>query len=350
MKTTSSRLDHYSGVMRMNKTFIIAEAGVNHNGSLELAKRLVDVAVDAGVDAVKFQTFKADKLVSRGAQKAEYQKQTTSADESQYEMIKKLELDENAHRELIHHCKDKKIIFLSTPFDHDSIDLLNNFGMPIFKIPSGEITNLPYLQHIGRLGKEAILSTGMADLGEIEDALEVLMHGGVPKEKITVLHATTEYPCPIEEVNLRAMQTIGAAFGVKVGYSDHTQGIEVAIAAVVMGACVIEKHFTLDRNLPGPDHKASLEPAELKAMVTAIRNIEIALGDGTKRLTPSEARNKPVARKSLVASQTIKAGEVFSEQNITTKRPGTGISPMRWNEIIGRTAFRDFAADELIEQ
>lgn len=350
MKTTSSRLDHYSGVMRMNKTFIIAEAGVNHNGSLELAKRLVDVAVDAGVDAVKFQTFKTDKLVSRGTQKAEYQKQTTSADESQYEMIKKLELDENAHRELIRHCKDKKIIFLSTPFDHDSIDLLNNFGMPIFKIPSGEITNLPYLRHIGRLGKEVILSTGMADLGEIEDALGVLMQTGVPKVRITVLHATTEYPCPINEVNLRAMQTIGAAFGIKVGYSDHTQGIEVPIAAVAMGACVIEKHFTLDRNLPGPDHKASLEPVELKAMVAAIRNVEIALGDGIKCLTPSEARNKPVARKSLVASQTIKAGEVFSEQNITTKRPGTGISPMRWDEIIGRTALRDFAADELIEQ
>lgn len=334
----------------MNKTFIIAEAGVNHNGSLELAKRLIDVAVDAGVEAVKFQTFKADKLVSRGAQKAEYQKQTTSADESQYEMIKKLELDENAHRELIRYCKDKKIIFLSTPFDHDSIDLLDNFGMPIFKIPSGEITNLPYLRHIGRLGKEVILSTGMADLGEIEDALEVLMQTGVPKVRITVLHATTEYPCPINEVNLRAMQTIGAAFGVKVGYSDHTQGIEVPIAAVAMGACVIEKHFTLDRNLPGPDHKASLEPEELKAMVAAIRNIEIALGDGIKRLTPSEARNKPIARKSLVARQTIKAGEVFSEQNIASKRPGTGISPMRWDEIIGRTALRDFAADELIEQ
>jgi len=333
----------------MNKIFIIAEAGVNHSGSLELAKRLVDVAVEAGVDAVKFQTFKADKLVSKSAQKAEYQKQTTSADESQYEMIKKLELDENAHRELIRYCIDKQIIFLSTPFDHDSIDLLNNFGMPIFKIPSGEITNLPYLRHIGRLGKEVILSTGMADLGEIEDALEVLMQTGIPKVRITVLHATTEYPCPIEDVNLRAMQTIGAAFGVKVGYSDHTQGIEVPIAAVAMGACVIEKHFTLDRNLPGPDHKASLEPKELKAMVAAIRNIEVALGDGIKRLTPSEARNKPVARKSLVASQAIKAGEVFSTQNITAKRPCTGISPMRWDEVMGRSAPRDFSADELIE-
>ena len=333
----------------MTKTFIIAEAGVNHNGSLELAKKLVDVAVDAGADAVKFQTFKADRLVSKDAQKADYQKQTTSVYESQYEMIKKLELDENAHRELIHYCKEKQIMFLSTPFDHDSIELLSNFGMPIFKIPSGEITNLPYLRHVGRLGKEVILSTGMADLGEIEDALDVLMQAGVPKEKVAVLHATTEYPCPIGEVNLRAMQTISAAFGVKVGYSDHTQGIEVPIAAVALGACVIEKHFTLDRTMEGPDHKASLEPGELKAMVTAIRNIEIALGDGIKRLTPSEARNKPVARKSLVASQEIKAGEIFSAQNINAKRPGSGISPMCWDEVMGRKATRDFAVDELID-
>ena len=333
----------------MTKVFIIAEAGVNHNGSLELAKRLVDVAVDAGADAVKFQTFKADKLVSKGAEKAEYQKQTTSVEESQYYMIKKLELDENAHRELIRHCKEKQIMFLSTPFDHDSIELLNNFGMPIFKIPSGEITNLPYLRHIGRLGKEVILSTGMADLGEIEDALDVLMQSGVPKEKITVLHATTEYPCPINEVNLRAMQTIRAAFGVKVGYSDHTQGIEVPIAAVAMGACIIEKHFTLDRAMEGPDHKASLEPNELKAMTLAIRHIDQAMGDGIKRPTPSEVRNKPIARKSLVASRAINDGEVFSTENITAKRPGNGISPMRWDEVISSIAPRNFAADELIE-
>lgn len=349
MKTTLSRLDHYSLVMKMNKTFIIAEAGVNHNGSLDFAKRLVDVAVEAGADAVKFQTFKADRLVSRSAQKAEYQKQTTSVDESQYEMIKKLELGDKAHRELIRYCKEMQIMFLSTPFDHDSIDLLHNLGMPIFKVPSGEITNLPYLRHIGKLGKEVILSTGMADLGEIEDALEVLMQAGVPKMGITVLHATTEYPCPIDEVNLRAMQTIGTAFGVKVGYSDHTQGIAVPIAAAAMGACVIEKHFTLDRNLPGPDHNASLEPHELKAMVGAIRDIEIALGDGVKRSTQSELRNRPVARKSLVASHAIKAGEVFSEKNMTVKRPGTGISPMLWDEVIGRKALRDFATDELIE-
>ena len=348
MKTISSNPVHYLQAMQMPKTFIIAEAGVNHNGSLELAKKLIDVAVNAGADAVKFQSFKADSLVSKSAQKADYQKLTTSPDESQYQMIKKLELDENAHRELIRYCNEKKILFLSTPFDLDSIELLNNFGMPIFKIPSGEITNLPYLRIIGSLGKEVIISTGMADLGEIEDALDVLMRAGTPKEKITILHATSEYPCPIEEVNLRAMQAIRAAFGVKVGYSDHTQGIEVSIAAVAMGACVIEKHFTLDRNLPGPDHKASLEPGELKHMVAAIRNIEAALGDGIKLIAPSEARNKPVARKSLVAKQAIKAGDVFSIDNITAKRPGTGISPMRWDEVIGRTAVYDFKADELI--
>lgn len=333
----------------MTKTFIIAEAGVNHNGSLELAMKLVDVAVGAGADAVKFQTFKADKLVSRGAQKAEYQKQTTAAEESQYEMIKKLELDENAHRELIRYCGQKQIMFLSTPFDHDSINLLNNFGMTIFKIPSGEITNLPYLRHIGHLGKEVILSTGMADLGEIEDALAVLMQGGVPKEKITVLHATTEYPCPIEEVNLRAMQTIRAAFGVKVGYSDHTQGIAVPIAAVAMGACVIEKHFTLDRTMEGPDHKASLVPNELNAMVRAIRHIDQALGDGIKKPSKSEIKNIAIARKSIVAARPIKIGESFCTDNITIKRPGNGISPMRWDEVIGRTAPREFSADELIE-
>jgi N,N'-diacetyllegionaminate synthase len=333
----------------MDRTFIIAEAGVNHNGSPELAKRLIDVAADAGADAVKFQTFKADKLVSKSAQKAEYQKQGAFAGESQYEMIRKLELDENAHRELIHYCNDKQIMFLSTPFDHDSINMLNDFGMPIFKIPSGEITNLPHLRHIGSLGKEVILSTGMADSGEIENALDVLIQAGASKEKITVLHATTEYPCPVEDVNLCAMQTIQATFGVKVGYSDHTQSFEVSIAAVAMGACVIEKHFTLDRAMEGPDHKASLESGELKTMVTAIRNIELALGDGVKRPTPGEAKNKSVARKSLLASQAIKAGEIFSAQNITAKRPGTGISPMRWDEIIGCTAPRDFAADELIE-
>ncbi len=327
-------------------TFIIAEAGVNHNGSLDLAKKLIDVAAEAGADAVKFQTFKAEKLVSKKAQKAEYQKQTTDAAESQYDMIKKLELDEPAHRELIRYCGEKKIRFLSTPFDHESIELLNTLGMEIFKIPSGEITNLPYLRHIGGLGKEVILSTGMADLGEIEDALDLLVSSGTPKEKITILHATTEYPCPMDEVNLRAMGTIASAFGVRTGYSDHTRGIEVPIAAVAMGASVIEKHFTLDRTMEGPDHKASLEPDELCAMVAAIRNIEKALGEGIKKPSPSEAKNMAVARKSIVAARPIRAGEVFTSENIAIKRPGTGISPMRYDEIVGERAARDYEEDE----
>lgn len=264
-------------------------------------------------------------------------------------MLRRLELSVEMHQELIAHCATRNIGFLSTGFDVESVDLLRGLGQNLFKIPSGEITNLPYLRHIERLGGAVILSTGMATLGEIEAAIEVLEQAGTPRAKLTVLHCTTEYPTPMSEVNLRAMQSMHAAFGVAVGYSDHTPGIEVAIAAVAMGASVIEKHFTVDRDLPGPDHKASLEPEELKAMVAAIRNIEIALGDGIKRLTPSEAKNKPVARKSLVAKQRIKAGDVFGEQNITAKRPGTGISPMRWNEVIGRTAPRDFAEDELIE-
>jgi N,N'-diacetyllegionaminate synthase len=264
-------------------------------------------------------------------------------------MLSRLELSAEMHSELIAHCAARNIGFFSTGFDVESVDLLVSLGQDHFKIPSGEITNLPYLCHIGRLGKAVILSTGMATLADIEAAIDVLEQAGTPRAKITVLHCTTEYPTPMDEVNLRAMQSIHAAFGVAVGYSDHSSGIEVAIAAVALGASVIEKHFTLDRNLPGPDHKASLEPIELKAMVAAIRNIEIALGDGIKRLTPSETKNKPVARQSLVASQAIKAGEVFSTQNITTKRPGTGISPMRWDEIIGRISPRDFSADELIE-
>jgi N,N'-diacetyllegionaminate synthase len=329
-------------------TFVIAEAGVNHNGSLELAKRLIDVAVDAGADAVKFQTFKAENLVCKGAQKANYQKQTTSIEESQFEMLKRLELDEMAHLEIIAYCKQKNIMFLSTPFDHDSIDMLNGFGMQIFKIPSGEITNLPYLRRIGQLGKEVILSTGMADIGEVEDALDVLMQSGVAKNQITVLHATTEYPCPIDEVNLRAMRTMRDAFGVKVGYSDHTQGIEVPIAAVAMGACVIEKHFTLDKSMDGPDHKASLEPDELKAMVRAIRRIDQAMGDGIKKPSKSETKNIPISRKSVVATKSIKVGEVFSIDNLTVKRPGAGINPMRWDEVVGSIAVRDFEPDESI--
>lgn len=331
------------------KTLIIAEAGVNHNGHLELAKRLIDSAADAGADLVKFQTFRADRQVTRTAKKADYQVQTTGSRESQFDMLRQLELTADMHKELLSHCATRNIGFFSTGFDIESIDLLVSLGQDRFKIPSGEITNLPYLRHIGRLGKCIILSTGMATLGDIEAAINVLEQAGTQRANITVLHCTTEYPTPMNEVNLRAMQSIRAAFSVAVGYSDHTPGIEVAIAAVAMGASVIEKHFTLDRNFPGPDHKASLEPAELKAMVTAIRNIEVALGDGIKRLTSSEIRNSSVARKSLVAGRPIKSGELFSIENITAKRPGTGISPMRWDEVIGRPSPRDFGADELIE-
>ena len=332
------------------RTLIIAEAGVNHNGDIDMAKKLIDVAAEAGADFIKFQTFSADRLVTHTAMKADYQIKTTERNESQLEMLRRLELTPAMHKELIAHCALRNISFFSTGFDIESVDLLVSLGQNQFKIPSGEITNLPYLRHIGQLGKPIIISTGMATLGEIEAAIEVLEQSGTSRANLTVLHCTTEYPTPMVDVNLRAMQSIHKAFGVAVGYSDHTQGIEVAIAAVALGASVIEKHFTLDRNLPGPDQKASLEPDELKAMVAAIRNIEIALGDGIKRLTPSEAKNKPVARKSLVASNPIKAGEVFSTQNITAKRPGTGISPMRWDIILGRRARRDFALDELIEE
>jgi N,N'-diacetyllegionaminate synthase len=331
------------------RTLIIAEAGVNHNGDIQLAMQLIDAATSAGADFVKFQTFNANRQVTRSAKKADYQTKTTDSTESQHAMLRRLELTEAMHRELIAHCATRNIGFFSTAFDIESVDLLVSLGQDHFKIPSGEITNLPYLRHIGQLGKAVILSTGMATLGEIEAAIDVLEQAGTPRGKLTVLHCTTEYPTPMSEVNLRAMQSIQAAFGVDVGYSDHTQGIEVAIAAVAMGATVIEKHFTLDRKLPGPDHQASLEPAELCAMVDAIRNIEAALGDGIKRLTPGETRNKPVARKSLVASRAIKVGEVFTAENITTKRPGTGISPMRWDEFLGNKALRDFAADELID-
>lgn len=332
----------------MSRVFIIAEAGVNHNGSLELAKRLIDVACEAGADAVKFQTFKADNLVSKKAQKAEYQKETTDSSESQYEMIKKLELDEMAHHELIAYCKLKNILFLSTPFDHESIALLHRLQMPIFKIPSGEITNLPYLRQIGSLKKEVILSTGMANLKEVEEALVILVKAGTPKEQITVLHATTEYPCPMDEVNLKAMETIRKAFNVKVGYSDHTKGIEIPIAAVAMGACVIEKHFTLDKTLEGPDHKASLAPAELVAMVKAIRNVEQALGDGVKKPSKSEEKNILIARKSIMTCKAIAKGEYFSEENLNIRRPGNGLSPMQWDKIIGSVALKNYAEDELL--
>jgi N,N'-diacetyllegionaminate synthase len=332
----------------MKKVFIIAEAGVNHNGSLELAKKLIDVAVVSGADAVKFQTFKAENLVSKNAQKADYQKQTTNNEESQFDMIKKLELDVQTHRILMDYCKEKNIMFLSTPFDHDSIDLLNDLGLEIFKIPSGEITNLPYLRHIGKLNKKVILSTGMADIGEIEDAMDILINAGTKKENITVLHANTMYPTPMEDVNLKAMVTIGKTFDVAFGYSDHTLGIEVDIAAVALGACCIEKHFTLDKTMEGPDHKASLEPDELKAMVKAIRNIELALGSSIKKPSKSEMPNMQIARKSIVAKIEIKKGDRLSEENITIKRPGNGINPMRWDEIVGTIAAKDYKEDELI--
>lgn len=332
----------------MNKVFIIAEAGVNHNGNIELAKELIDVASISGADAVKFQTFKAEKLVSKNAQKADYQKQTTNKIESQFDMIKKLELDLDTHKELISYCKTKNIMFLSTPFDNDSIELLSGLGLEIFKIPSGEITNLRYLRHIGNLNKKVILSTGMADIGEIEDALDVLIQAGTKKENIIVLHANTMYPTPMEDVNLKAMVTIGNAFDIAFGYSDHTLGIEVDIAAVAMGACCIEKHFTLDKTMEGPDHKASLEPDELKAMIKAIRNIELALGSSVKKPSKSEIPNIQIARKSIVANLDIKKGEILNETNLTIKRPGNGINPMRWDEIVGTIAIKDYEEDELI--
>ncbi len=331
-------------------TFIIAEAGVNHNGSLDTALKMVDAAIAAGADAVKFQTFKAERIVAANAPKAGYQKETTGSDESQLEMVRKLELNEAAHERLFRYCKDKGILFLSSLFDLDSIDLLNRLGMQIFKLPSGEITNLPYLRKLGALKKKLIMSTGMADLGEIEGALLALRKAGTAPEDITVLHCNTEYPTPFEDVNLSAMVTIKAAFpGIQVGYSDHTPGIEVPIAAVALGARVIEKHFTLDRNMEGPDHRASLEPDELKSMVKAVRNIEKAMGNDIKKPSPSELKNKPIARKSIVAARNIAKGEVFTEEILAVKRPGTGMNPMRWDEVIGRMATRGYMTDEVIE-
>jgi N-acetylneuraminate synthase len=328
---------------------VIAEAGVNHNGDLDMARRLVDVAAEAGADIVKFQTFKADKLASSSARKAAYQARNDGSADNQLEMLQRLELSESDHDVLIAHCRDRGIEFFSTAFDLDSLDYLHGLGFKRFKIPSGEITNLPYLRRVASFGADLILSTGMASLGDIEAAIDAIEAAGVPRTMITVLHCTTEYPAPIEEVNLRAMQSIANAFDVAVGYSDHTEGIEVAIAAVALGATVIEKHFTLDRSFPGPDHAASLEPAELAAMVRGIRRTEAALGSAVKRRSPSEASNLAVARKSIVAGRRIAKGETFSDDNLTAKRPGTGISPMCWDEVIGRTAPRGFEADEPIE-
>ncbi len=330
------------------RVFIIAEAGVNHNGSVDLAKKLIDVAVSAGADAVKFQSFKADNIAIKNSQKASYQKETTNLNESQFDMLKKLELNVEMHKELFLYCRNKKIIFLSSPFDHESIELLKDLGLEIFKIPSGEITNLPYLRLIGKLNKKIILSTGMSNLDEVKSALDILISSGTKKENITVLHANTEYPTPMEDVNLRAMTTIGNQLNVKFGYSDHTLGIEVDIAAVAVGASCIEKHFTLNRNMEGPDHKASLEPQEFKAMVTAIRNIELALGSDVKNPSTSEIKNINIVRKSIVAKTKIKKGDTINENNVTVKRPGNGISPMKWDEIMDSKAKKDYKEDELI--
>ncbi|EQA53835.1 N-acetylneuraminate synthase [Leptospira kmetyi] len=331
------------------KTLIIAEAGVNHNGDMDLALKLIDAASEAGADIVKFQTFEAERLATRSAKKADYQTATTGSEESQFEMLKKLELSKKDHEILIRRCKEKKIEFLSTAFDPQSLIFLEGLNLSRYKIPSGEITNLPYVRKIGTLGKPVILSSGMSTLGEIESAISVLEKAGTKRENITVLHCNTEYPTPFSDVNLLAMRSIAESFKVQVGYSDHTAGIEVSIAAVALGASVIEKHFTLDRSLPGPDHKASLEPEELKTMIRSIRNIEQSLGDGIKRPSQSEAKNISIARKSLVAANPIRSGEIFSYENLTAKRPGNGISPMRLDEIVGLKAKRDFSEDELID-
>lgn len=331
------------------RTLIIAEAGVNHNGDTALALALVDAAAAAGADVVKFQTFTADSLVTRSADKAEYQRRRGAAGETQHEMLSRLELSRSAHEAIIARCRDRGIQFLSTAFDVESVDLLRGLGVRLFKIPSGEITNLPYLRHIARTGGPVILSTGMATLDDVEAAIRALESAGTPRDRLTVLQCTTQYPAPFEDVNLLAIPAMSRRFGVAAGFSDHTPGIEAAVAAVALGATVIEKHFTLDRTLPGPDHAASLEPAELAALVTAIRHIEAALGDGEKRPMPSELANRDVARKSLVAAAPIRAGELFSEANIAAKRPGTGISPMRLDDVVGRRAPRDFKIDEPIE-
>ncbi len=330
----------------MDKILIIAEAGVNHNGDLDIAYRLVDEAVKAGADIVKFQTGIPEKVISKFAEKAEYQKVTTGSSESQLDMVRKLMLPFDDFRLLKKYCEEKNISFLSTPFDLSSVDFLEELGCDMWKIPSGEITNYPYLVKIAKTGKDILLSTGMSTLEEVRAAYDILKKEGA--KKITLLHCTTEYPAPVEEVNLRAMQTLASEFGCDSGYSDHTEGIEIPIAAVAMGAKVIEKHFTLDKNMEGPDHKASLEPDELSAMVKGIRKVEKALGNGIKAPSPAEEKNRAVARKSIVAAKDIKAGDVLNEDNLTVKRPGNGISPMEWNNVIGTKAVRDFKEDELI--
>ncbi len=335
------------GKKKRKHVLIIAEAGVNHNGSLDIAFQLVDKAKEAGADIIKFQTAKAENVVSKFAEKAEYQKETTGRDESQLDMIKRLLLTYDEFVKLKGYCDRKEIEFLSTPFDLDSIGFLNKLGCSMWKVPSGEITNYPYLTTVAKTRLPVIMSTGMATLKEVKAAVDLLKDGGC--QDISLLHCTTEYPAPVRDVNLRAMLTLKEEFGMPVGYSDHTQGIEIPIAAVAMGATIIEKHFTLDRNMAGPDHKASLEPDELKRMVEAVRNVEAALGDGKKMPAESEKKNIAIARKSIVAKRNIKAGEKFTEENITTKRPGNGISPMKWLDVLGMTASRDYGEDELIE-
>lgn len=333
------------------KVIIIAEAGVNHNGVLENAYKLIDAAVEAQVDYVKFQTFKTELAISKNAQKADYQiENSADKSESQFEMVKKLELSVEQHEQLIKYCELKKIRFFSTAFDLPSLAYLKSIGLKIVKIPSGEITNLPYLKMAATLFQEVIISTGMSTIPEINDALNIFISHGIKKEKITILHCNTEYPTPMKDVNLKAMLHIQETFGTSIGYSDHTLGIEIPIAAVAMGAKIIEKHFTLDKNMDGPDHKASLEPHELKSMVSAIRNIESAIsGSGLKEPSASEMKNMQIARKSIVAKENIHAGEIFTEQNLTVKRPGNGISPMRWDEILGKVATKNFNEDDLIE-
>ncbi len=336
--------------MKAKHVMIIAEAGVNHNGSMENAFRLIDAAAAAGVDYIKFQTFKADKLVSATAKKADYQIQNTkNSAETQLQMLQKLELSQEQHAQLIAYCNKRNIQFFSTAFDLDSLEYLHKIGLQMVKIPSGEITNLPYLRKAATLFRQVILSTGMTTISEIKDAISVFTEAGISKENITILHCNTEYPTPMDDVNLKAMLHIREVFGTDVGYSDHTLGIEVPIAAVALGATIIEKHFTLDKTMPGPDHRASLEPDELKAMVPAVRNIEKALsGSGIKEVSPSEHKNIAIARKSIVATKKIRQGDIFSEVNIGVKRPGTGISPMRWDEVIGTVSPKDFEEDELI--
>lgn len=334
------------GMYRMSKVFIIAEAGINHNGNIEIAKKMIDAASEAGVDAIKFQTFQTEKLVCKNAEKATYQKENTNDSESQFDMLKSCELSKQDHIELIKHCREKNIRFLSTPFDIDSVHLLVELEIPIIKIPSGEITNLPYLRTIAKTGKDIIISTGMSQLEEVRKAIKVLQENG--SGNITILHCNTQYPTPMEDVNLRAMVTMKNELDMAVGYSDHTIGIEVSIAAVALGAMVIEKHFTLDRRMKGPDQQVSIEPQELKQMVDSIRNIERALGNKEKVVSPSEAENKTVARKSIVAAKTIRKGELFTEDNLTVKRPGTGISPMCWDIVVGKVSDRDYEIDELI--